>query len=247
MPGALRIGTSGWSYPSWRGVLYERGVPQRRWLERYAESFDSVELNNSFYRLPSREQFAAWKARTPAGFAFAVKGSRLVTHQRRLAGVEADLEHFFSATRGLGRKAAVTLWQLPPTLECDLPRLEAFLARLPRGRTRRQAVEFRHRSWYARDVYRLLERRRVALVIPDSAADPAMCAPRIRLTADFVYLRLHYGRGRSGSYSETQLREWAERIARWRRRRDVYVYFNNDWQGFAVRNALRLKALLGAQ
>jgi uncharacterized protein YecE (DUF72 family) len=245
VPHALRIGTSGWSYASWRGVLYERGIPQRRWLERYAQSFDTVELNNSFYRLPSEQQFAAWKERTPPRFAFAVKGSRLITHLKRLSDVEADVELFFSRSRRLGRKAAITLWQLPPRLECNVPRLRDFLALLPRGASRRQAVEFRHRSWYVRQVYALLERRGVGLVLPDSATDPAMCAPELRHSADFAYVRFHYGRGRGGRYSQAQLETWAKRIAAWRRRRDVYVYFNNDWEGFAVRNALRLKALLG--
>jgi uncharacterized protein YecE (DUF72 family) len=240
----LRIGTSGWTYPSWRDVLYPAGVAQRRWLECYAESFDTVELNASFYRLPSAEQFASWKRRTPPGFAFAVKGSRFVTHVRRLAAVEEAVQAFFSHSQKLGRKAGVTLWQLPPSLECDPGRLADFLELLPRGRTRRQAVEFRHPSWYVPGVYSLLERREVALVLPDSAESTAMRAPELRHTAGFTYLRFHCGRGRRGNYTEGQLRQWAERIAGWRRRSDVYVYFNNDWEGFAVRNAQRLKQLL---
>jgi uncharacterized protein YecE (DUF72 family) len=242
----LRIGTSGWSYPSWRGVLYEAGVAQRRWLERYAEAFDSVELNGTFYRLPPEEQFASWRRRTPRGFAFAVKGSRLITHVKRLAGVEAALQTFFACTRRLGRKAAVTLWQLPPNLECDLARLADFCALLPRARSLRQAIEFRHPSWWREEVYALLECHGVALVLPDSASRVAMRAPVLRHTADFAYLRLHDGRGARGSYSAAQLRTWAERIAGWNREHDLYVYFNNDWEGFAVRNALRLKQLMSA-
>lgn len=240
----LRIGTSGWTYRSWRGVLYPDDVAQRRWLECYAEVFDTVELNASFYRLPSAEQFASWKRRTPPGFAFALKGSRFVTHVRRLAAVEEALQAFFAHSRELGRKAVVTLWQLPPSLECDPTRLAAFLEVLPRGRTRRQAVEFRHPSWYVAEVYSLLERRDVALVLPDSAENAAMRAPEFRHTAGFTYLRFHCGRGRRGNYTEEQLQEWAERIADWCRYGDVYAYFNNDWEGFAVRNARRLKQLL---
>jgi uncharacterized protein YecE (DUF72 family) len=245
MAGDLRIGTSGWIYQSWRGVLYEAGVPQRLWLERYAESFDTVELNASFYRLPSADQFAAWKRRTPPGFAFASKGSRLVTHYKRLREVKEDVEKFLAHTRMLGRKAAAILWQLPPDLERDEPLLSGFLALLPDSEAPRQALEFRHPSWYTAGVYALLERRRVALVLPDSARWESMRAPELRLTAPFAYVRLHYGQGRRGDYTEEQLETWAGRIAAWRSERDVFVYFNNDWEGFAVRNALRLRELLG--
>jgi uncharacterized protein YecE (DUF72 family) len=241
----LRIGTSGWNYASWRGVLYEPGVPQRRWLERYAEEFDTVELNASFYRLPPVEQFASWKERTPRGFAFAVKGSRFITHVKRLRGADEAIATFCEHARALGRKGAVALWQLPPSLACDVERLAAFCQLLPKGRTRRQAIEFRHESWYLPEVYELLQRRGVALVLPDSAADRSMTAPDLHHTAGFTYVRFHYGRGAGGDYTARQLEQWAERIAAWRRGRDVYVYFNNDWEGFAVRNARRLKEILG--
>lgn len=245
MAGELHIGTSGWIYKSWRGVLYEPGVPQRRWLERYSQSFDTVELNASFYRLPSAAQFAAWKRRTPPGFAFALKGSRLVTHYKKLREVAGDVEAFLAHARELGRKAAVVLWQLPPDLERDDSLLAAFLAVLPRSQAPRQAIEFRHRSWYAPEVYALLERHGAALVLPDSARWEAMRAPEHRLTAPFAYARLHYGEGRRGDYTEEQLEAWAGRVERWRRHRDVFVYFNNDWEGFAVRSASRLRELLG--
>jgi len=241
----LRIGTSGWNYASWRGVLYEPGVPERRWLERYAEEFDSVELNASFYRLPSSEQFSDWKRRTPPGFAFAVKGSRFITHVKRLRGVDEAIAVFRENAGALGRKGAVALWQLPPTFACDVERLAAFCRLLPRGVRRRQAIEFRHRSWYVPDVYELLQRRGVALVLPDSAADPSMTAPELRQTAGFTYVRLHCGRGARGSYTARQLERWAEQIAAWLRDSDVYVYFNNDWEGFAVQDARRLKRILG--
>jgi uncharacterized protein YecE (DUF72 family) len=245
MPHEIRIGTSGWNYASWRGVLYERGVAQRRWLERYAEEFDTVELNASFYRLPSAEQFASWKDRTPRGFAFAVKGSRFITHIKRLRGAEAAIATFCEHTRALGRKGAVVLWQLPPNLACDVDQLAAFCRLLPKGRTRRQAIEFRHASWYVPEVYELLRRRGIALVLPDSAVDPSMTAGEVRHTAAFSYVRFHFGRGAGGSYTERQLERWAEKITAWRRVRDVYVYFNNDWEGFAVHNARRLRAILG--
>jgi uncharacterized protein YecE (DUF72 family) len=242
----LRIGTSGWDYQSWRGVLYESGLPHRLWLERYVESFDTVELNASFYRLPSANQFATWKRRTPPGFAFSVKGSRLVTHYKRLREVEGDVETFLAHVRKLGRKAAVVLWQLSPDLERDDSLLSGFLALLPCSKAPRQAIEFRHRSWYAPAVYALLERHRVALVLPDSASREEMRAPELKLTAPFAYVRFHYGRGRRGDYTEKQLDVWASRIVEWGRERDVFVYFNNDWEGFAVRNATRLRELLGA-
>lgn len=245
MPHELRIGTSGWNYASWRGVLYEPGVPQRRWLERYAEEFDTVELNASFYRLPSAEQFAAWKRRTPRGFVFAVKGSRFITHVKRLRGVEEATATFRAHARALGRKDAVALWQLPPNFACDVDQLAAFCRLLPRRGLRRQAIEFRHASWYVPEVYELLQRRAIALVLPDSAADPSMTAPELRQTAGFTYVRLHCGRGARGSYTARQLERWAEQIAAWLRGCDVYVYFNNDWEGFAVHNARRLKQILG--
>jgi uncharacterized protein YecE (DUF72 family) len=242
--GGVRIGTSGWVYPHWRGVLYEHGLGQGRWLERYAEAFDTVELNASFYRLPSREQFAAWRERTPSGFRFAVKGWGLITHRRRLRGAEDALARFLRHASGLERKGEVVLWQLPPSLERDLRRLEAFLDSLPRGGLPRHAVEFRHPSWYALDVFALLASRGVVLVHPDSAAREEMHREAMRHTGEFVYVRLHFGRRRGGSYSEAQLRSFARRIARWRRERDVYVYFNNDWSGHAVHDARRLKELL---
>lgn len=243
----LRIGTSGWIYKSWRGVLYEPGLPQRRWLERYAETFDTVELNASFYRLPSADQFAAWAKRTPPGFAFAVKGSRLVTHYKRLQEVAGDVRTLLARARKLGRKAGVVLWQLPPNLTRDDAMLSGFISLLARSKTPRQAIEFRHQSWYAPTVYALLERHRVALVLPDSASREAMRAPELHLTAPFAYVRLHDGRGRRGDYTNGELDVWAGRIAEWRRERDVFVYFNNDWEGFAVKNAIRLRERIGTE
>jgi uncharacterized protein YecE (DUF72 family) len=235
---SIRIGCSGWSYEHWRGVLYPESSSSAGWLALYAGSFDTVEVNATFYRLPRSSTVARWAATTPPGFCFAVKGSRYVTHVRRLREMKASvarLEERIAALRESSKLGPI-LWQLPPTFKRDDSRLEAALAALPNGR---HAFEFRHASWFDDDVYALLCRYGIALVVADRAPEPP--TPWVD-TAGWSYLRFHSGRGRNGKYSASELGVWADRIAE--RCRDGYVYFNNDWHGYAVKNALALQRRL---
>jgi uncharacterized protein YecE (DUF72 family) len=237
----IRIGSSGWNYASWKEPFYE-GRPAREWLEHYAGRFDTVEVNNTFYRLPKRDAVAAWERAVPDCFCFAVKVSRYLTHVRRLRDIRDGLARFLERVEPLGRKLGPLLWQLPPNFPRDDERLAAALAALPSGR---HAFEFRHPSWFAADVYDLLRRHDAALVIADRPEVHEFQAREV--TATWTYLRFHHGtRGRRGNYSEAELREWAARIRDWSRTVDVYAYFNNDWEAFAPRNALLLERLLGS-
>jgi uncharacterized protein YecE (DUF72 family) len=237
----VRIGCSGWIYQSWKGDFYPPRCPQRRWLEHYATQFDTVELNNTFYRLPKRDAVAAWVQRTPDDFLFTVKSSRYLTHMKRLTDMSRGVERLWERLEPLAEspKMGPVLWQLPERFRRDDARLEHALSRLPPGH---HAFEFRHPSWFADDVLALLREHRVALVIGDHPERPFQ---RHELTSDFTLIRFHYGhRGRRGNYSDTELREWADRIGALRRRAAVFAYFNNDWEGFAPRNAARLQQLL---
>ncbi len=238
----VRIGCSGWNYASWRhGVFYPERCPARLWLEYYARHFDTVEVNATFYRLPTVKAVQGWVDQTPDGFCFTVKASRYLTHIKRLTDLGAGLERFYERIEPLVRspKLGPVLWQLPPTFRRDDERLAAALSRLPPGR---HCFEFRHPSWFVEDVYALLREHGVALVIGDRPEVHAFQAHE--LTADWTFVRFHWGsRGRRGNYSETELREWAERRRAWP---ESYAYFNNDWEGFAPRNALRLRELLGS-
>jgi uncharacterized protein YecE (DUF72 family) len=235
------IGCSGWNYRDWRELVYPQGMPARRWLQHYATLFDTVEVNATFYRLPSRDAVANWAAETPPEFVFAIKASRYLTHIKRLTNLGQGVERFYERIEPLieAGKLGPVLWQLPGNFQCDLDRLGAALEQLPSGR---HCFEFRHPSWFNDAVYRLLRRHAVALVIGDTPERPFQT---YELTADWTYLRFHRGaRGRNGNYSTTELEEWSSRIAAWRRHVEVFAYFNNDWSAFAVRNALALKQAL---
>lgn len=237
----VRIGCSGWNYAHWRERVYPRGLPAGRWLEHYAELFDTVEVNTTFYRLPRRESVAAWVEETPPAFLFAVKASRYLTHVKRLADLEQGVARFYERIEPLATtpKMGPVLWQLPPTLRRDDARLASALERLPAGR---HCFEFRHESWFAPEVFGLLRAHGAALVIGDHPRRPWQAH---ELTADWTFVRFHYGsRGRNGNYSERELEAWARRIEGWSREHEVFAYFNNDWEGYAVRNGARLKALL---
>ncbi|MGZ6697282.1 MAG: DUF72 domain-containing protein [Solirubrobacteraceae bacterium] len=238
----IRIGCSGWNYADWRGVLYPPGCPQRSWLRRYAEVFDTVEINNTFYRLPTVDAVRGWVEQSPPDFVFAVKSSRYLTHVKRLTDMDRGVARLLERLEPLtaSPKMGPMLWQLPGNFRRDDERLTFALEHLPPGR---HAFEFRHESWFADDVLAALRGHAVALVIGDHPERPWQ---RHELTADFTFVRLHYGhRGRRGNYSATELDEWAREIKRLARRAEVFAYFNNDWEGFAVRNALGMRERLG--
>ena len=240
---SLHIGTSGWSYNHWEGVLYPPGTPVRRRLDHYVQRFQTVEVNASYYHWPRDRTFTQWRERLPEGFLLSLKAPRGLTHFARLRAPETWLERITRGVSELGSNRGVLLAQLPPRFPFDYPRLEYFLQQVPDWL--KLGVEFRDASWNREEVFNLLERFGVAYCVMSGAQLPCV----LRATAPFVYVRLHgpdpnhlYG----GSYSEDDLRWWADRIREWQQMgRDVFAYFNNDWEGHAVRNAATLKWLLG--
>jgi len=240
----VRIGCSGWNYAHWReGVFYPPRCPARRWLEYYAERFDTVEVNSSFYRLPRRDAVARWAEQTPPGFVFAVKVSRYVTHIKRLREVDVHLPLLLERIAPLhdAGKLGPLLWQLPRTFARDDRVLAEALGSFPS--TLRHAIEFRHESWFARGPLDLLAEHGVALVVGDRPGAPGPDRPEP--TAGFAFVRFHQGRrGRRGNYSDAELADWSPTLRAWASSGDVYAYFNNDWEGFAPRNALAMRALL---
>jgi len=235
------IGCSGWNYRDWREPVY-RGLPARQWLAHYATLFRTVEVNNTFYRLPSRSAVVGWAEQTPDEFVFTVKSSRYLTHMKRLTDMQRGVERFYERIEPLieARKLGSVLWQLPERFPRDDERLASALEQLPPGR---HCFEFRHESWFTDEVYALLERHGVALVIGDHPKRPFQTH---EMTAGWTFIRFHYGsRGRDGNYSDAELETWKRRIARWRSSVEVFAYFNNDWNAFAVRNALKLQEGLG--
>jgi uncharacterized protein YecE (DUF72 family) len=238
----VHVGTSGWSYDHWDGVLYPPGTRPADRLQHYVQRFGTVELNASFYRWPRTATFASWRRRLPPGFGLSVKAPRGLTHAKRLYAPEVWVDRITACWHELGDKRAVLLVQLHPAHERDDARLDYFLSRLPDWM--RVAVEFRHASWHDDGVYALLERHGAAYTVMSGARLPCV----LRATAPFVYVRMHgpdpdhlYG----GSYSAADLRWWADRVGEWTGDgRDVYVYFNNDGYGHAVRNAEELRSLL---
>jgi uncharacterized protein YecE (DUF72 family) len=238
----IRIGTSGWSYDHWADVLYPPKMPVAKRLARYVEEFDTVELNASFYRWPRDATFEGWRKRLPDGFTMSVKAHRGLTHYRRLKSPEPWVERFRRCWKALGKRAEALLVQVHPDLERDDERLDSFLRLMPRKIP--VAMELRHKSWNDPAVFDLLERRRAAYVVMSGADLP--CVPRA--TSDLVYIRMHGPEPASlytGSYSDDELREWADRVLAWQDEgKRVDVYFNNDLGGHAVRNAWRLKELV---
>ena len=238
----VRIGCSGWNYKHWRERVYPKGLSPRRWLDHYATLFDTVEVNATFYRLPTRSAVANWVEQSPPEFLFTIKASRYLTHIKRLTELGSGLETFYERIAPLvgSRKLGPLLWQLPATFHRDDERLGAALAALPPGR---HCFEFRHESWFAEPVYELLRTHGAALVVGDTPSRPFQT---LELTADWTFVRFHYGhRGRNGNYSERELEGWARRIEEWRSSIEVYAYFNNDWEGYAVRNGRWLRRRLG--
>jgi len=235
----LRIGCSGWQYRHWRGDFYPAGLPTSRWLARYTQIFDTVELNNSFYRLPPPEAFRRWREGTPTDFLFAVKASRYLTHMKKLKDPAEPLERFFEAARELGPKLGPVLYQLPPRWPANVARLRAFVAALP-ARVR-HVMEFRDPSWYAPEVLEVLADGGVALCLHDMTGS---ATPRARV-GPFVYVRFHGVTRYGGRYDEKTLGGWAAWMAAERAAGvDVFAYFNNDVGGHAPRDAARLAEML---
>jgi uncharacterized protein YecE (DUF72 family) len=243
MAGEVRIGTSGWQYDDWRGVVYPQDLPQRRWLEHYVTRFPTVEVNSTFYRLAKRDAVRGWRDTVPDGFEFAFKGSRYLTHQRKLNDPHAAVTRFFEPLEPALDVAAVVLWQLPPRWRRNVERLDGFLAALP-DRVR-YAVEFRDDDWYHHDTYRVLERHGVALVWLSSSLTASH--DRVR-TAEHLYVRFH-GMGDEPyryRYGDDELAPWADTLREHARDgAPAWVYFNNDHDGNAVRDAETLTDLLG--
>jgi uncharacterized protein YecE (DUF72 family) len=234
----FRVGTSGWHYKHWLGNFYPLKLPTPKMLAWYAERFDTVEVNNSFYHLPLETALDDWRRTVGKDFCFAVKGSRFITHMKKLKDPEPALEKFLRRVERLGRKLGPILFQLPPNWGPDLARFEDFLKALPRKH--RYAFEFRNPGWFEEPILDALVRHRAALCVYDLAGFQSP----IRVTADFAYVRFHGPGGRyQGNYTRRMLSEWAGRMRCWNAK-TVYVYFNNDAGGFAVRNALELRQLL---
>lgn len=236
----VRIGTSGWTYGHWRGAFYPERLKAAEWFAFYAQHFDCCEINGSFYRLPSEAAVARWAAKAPAGFVFAWKVSRYLTHAKKLKEPADSLSLIFGRMRRLGAHAGPALFQLHPLMKRDDARLEALLQQLPGDF--RHAIEFRHPSWYVDPVYALLRAHRVAFCISDHHDAPS---PWVE-TADLVYLRGHGPGGHyHGSYDDETLAEWARRIAHAHAAgREVHAYFDNDIGAEAPRDAQRLRAML---
>ena len=240
MSAQIRVGTSGWVYPHWRGLFYPADLPQRGWFEFYAAHFDTVEVNNTFYRLPEPLTFERWREQAPSGFLYALKASRFLTHVKRLKDPEQPLQTFLDRAALLGDELGPLLYQLPPNWELNLDRLEAFLALLPPGGC--HVLEFRNASWMVEDVYRLMERYGVAHCIHDMQP---LQVP-LRVTSSTAYVRFHGDAYHGGGYDRETLAPWARRMLGWQSGGlDVFAYFNNDAGGMAVRNARTLKELLG--
>ena len=233
----VRVGTSGWSYDDWASRFYA-GVPRTCWLRHYAETFSTVEINNTFYRLPARSAVAAWRQQTPPHFRVVAKGSRYLTHMKRLTDTGPGVARFFERLEPLGDRLHTVLWQLPPTMTIDLDRLDTFLGALPTHV--RHAVEFRHRSWQRPEAYAVLDRHRVLTVAVSGPQLPA----EHTMTGGAVYVRFHGLReGYAYDYTDRDLRPWADWL---KHRREGLAFFNNDVAGHAVKNARRLCELLGA-
>ena len=238
----VRIGCSGWNYKAWSGSFYPRSLPPARWLEFYAERFDTVEINNTFYRLPVRSTFAGWRARLPANFLAAIKASPLLTHMKRLRDPVEPIGRLFSRADALQSRLGPVLYQLPGNFTRDVSRLETFLKALPkrlRGKPLHHVMEFRHPSWYVRDTYDLLEEHSISLCLHDKLGSKIV-EPCV---GPLMYVRFHGTSGHyHGSYSRHELTVWAHRLAEYAQEgRLVFAYFTNDPGAAALRNALTLR------
>jgi uncharacterized protein YecE (DUF72 family) len=238
--GKIHIGTSGWHYKHWKGTFYPAHIKESQQFDEYRKSFSTVELNNSFYRLPTPQTFTAWRKATPKNFVFAVKGSRFITHMKKLNLDREGIKKFFTSVKNLKEKLGVILFQLPPKWKVNAARLNSFIKVLPKKY--RYTFEFREHSWYNDDVYTILKKSNCAFCIYELEHHMSP----MNVTADFVYVRLHGpGNKYQGSYTDDTLRQWAKRCKHWQSEgRDVFIYFDNDQEGYAAFNAVRLKELV---
>lgn len=239
-PGKVHIGTSGWHYLHWRGAFYPRDFKPTKFLAFYARRFSTVEINNSFYRLPPKAVFEKWRSTTGNEFYFSIKANRYITHLKKLNKAQESVKRLLYAACGLKDALGPILFQLPPHWKCNLPRLEQFLSMLPR--TTRYAFEFRDRTWFNPNIYELLSRHVAALCITEIGN---LRSPILE-TTDFIYIRLHGpDRAYQGTYSRKQLQWWADYIVAQRDAgKDIWCYFDNDQSGFAAVNALTLEKLV---
>ena len=239
--GSIHVGCSGWVYKHWRGILYPEGLPQRLWFDRYAQDFDTVEINNSFYRLPSGDTFQKWRDQAPPGFCYAVKANRFLTQAKKLKECEEPLERMMIAVRRLGDRLGPMLYQLPPTLKLNLDRLRDFLEIVPKDVT--NVFEFREKSWYVPETYDLLDRYGASFCVHDM---PGSTSDRVAVGAA-AYVRFHGGEGKYwGRYSDDRLLGWSDWIlGQARQGRQVWCYFNNDIHGHAIHDAQTLKSMIG--
>ena len=238
---SINIGTSGWNYKHWKGNFYPEGIPQKKWLEYYITKFSTVELNNTFYRLPLVSTFKKWHDSTPENFLFSVKASRFITHIKRLNEPEEPVDKFISSAKNLKTKLGPVLFQLPPGFKYDPERLECLLKILPPKL--RYTFEFRNSTWWNDETYQLLRRYNSAFCIFELGE----IISTKEVTADFVYIRLHGPSGRySGDYDKHTIKEWADLFNQWKKEdKDIFCYFDNDERGFAAKNALDLKEMVG--
>jgi uncharacterized protein YecE (DUF72 family) len=234
----FHVGTSGWQYDDWRGAFYPDDLAQRKWLEFYATHFRTVEVNNSFYRLPEHESFRRWRDQTPSGFIVTVKASRFITHLKRLKDPEEPVALLWERATGLGDRLGPVLFQLPPRFQVDVGRLRRLLSALPAGM--RPAFEFRDTSWYTDEVFLLLDGAGAALVWPDRPG----VRPTLPVLGGWLYVRFHQGTTRGPGYRRDKLDRWASRIAA-ADAQEAFIYFNNDPTGAAIRDARTMIELLG--
>ncbi len=241
-PPRARVGCSGWLYKDWRGTFYPATLPTRAWLAYYATKFDTVELNGTFYRLPEAAKFSAWRTNVPAGFLFAMKASRFLTHMKRLREPDEPLARLFDRARPLGRSLGPVLYQLPPAWARDRDRLATFLRALPRRR--QHVIEFRDPRWYTPDVFALLEQHRVSLCLHDMEGS----ATARHIVGPLAYVRFHGVPKYAGRYRTPVLEDWADWMTgQLAAGRPVFAYFNNTIAGQATRDAARLLAALDAR
>ncbi|HDI78910.1 MAG TPA: DUF72 domain-containing protein [Desulfobacteraceae bacterium] len=233
-----RIGTSGWNYPHWKGRFYPENISRNRWLEFYTKKFDTLELNATFYRIPKPTTFRGWYKRTPEGFIWALKANRVITHIRRLKDCREPLSQFLGLLKEIREKAGPVLFQFPPSLKFDKELFEDFCQLLPPDY--RYTIEVRNPSWIDDKAFDIMYKFKIALCIADSAGRYPF---HKEITADFVYIRLHGSKKLYASeYTEEELQMWAKDIHEWGK--ETFVYFDNDFNGYAVKNALRLKEIL---